>query len=312
MPSNWQYLALAFALAVFSWYLVSGRETVDTWIQVPVEMVNMPEGYVVRKGMVSRIDVRIRGPRPMIRTIDMRNAFYPLDLDGLEAGLNQLEFETRNLNLSRAIQVIDIEPSRVDLLVDKVLSKRVPVHKQLVMNLHEDFELRGYDVRPSMVMLRGPQVMVDPMEAVDTQPVMVENPRPEPMELTVGLDLPSEVESDPSRVSLQLDFREKRSEVALQIRVMALQPTGMALSLEPSAIKLTVSAPISVARDPALAEQVRVVAAHLGELPPGEHEVGYRVELPPGVTLMQSEPERIRVTLEPQAADTANSPGESG
>lgn len=311
MPSNWQYLALAFALAVFSWYLVSGREKVDTWIQVPVEMVNMPEGYVVRQGMVNRIDVRVRGPRPMIRTIDLRNAFYPLDLDGLQAGLNQLDFETRNLNLSRAIQVVEIVPSRVDLLVDKLLSKRVPVHKQLVVDLHEDFELRGYAVRPSDVVLHGPRVMVDPMDAVETQPVTVENDRPDRMEQTVGLVLPPEVESTPSRVTLQLDFGEKRREVELEIGVQVLQPTGMAVSMEPSVVQLRVNAPVSLLRSPALAEEVRVVAAHLGELPPGEHEVGYRVELPAGVTLTQSEPERIRVTLESEEPDAGDSSGDS-
>ncbi|TVQ98257.1 MAG: hypothetical protein EA399_10790 [Desulfovibrionales bacterium] len=313
MRSNWQYLVLAFALAVFSWYLVSGREKVDTWIQVPVEMVNMPEGYVVRQGMVNRIDVRVRGPRPMVRTIDMRNAFYPLDLAGLQVGLNQLDFENRNLSLSRAIEVVEIVPSRVDLLVDQILTKRVPVQKQLHVELHEDFELRAYAVNPAEVVLRGPRVMVEPVDEVQTQPVVVEDERPVRMERSAGLVLPPEVESSPSRVTLQLDFGEKQTEIDLEAKVTALRPTGMKMRLEPPTVQLTLQVPVSVARNAELAEQVRVVAAHLGELPSGQHEVGYRVELPAGVTLIGIEPERIQVTLEMETDEpVGESPDNSG
>ena len=302
LRANWQYLALAFALAMFSWHLVSGREKVDAWIQVPVEMVNMPEGYVVRQGMVNRIEVRVRGPRPMVRTIDMRNAFYPLDLAVLQVGLNQIDFETRNLNLSRAIEVVEIAPSRAELLVDRLMTKIVPVNKNVVVDLDEDFELRRFVVRPLGVTLRGPQEMVEPVEEVGTQPVKVEGDRPGLVEATVGLVLPSEVEATPSRVLVQLDFGEKRTEVSLDREIEAKRPSGMVMTLEPASIRLTLSVPVSLARDPGLEDQVQVIVAPLGELPVGEHEVGYRVELPAGVTLTQSEPERVRVALELEEA----------
>ncbi len=307
--ANWQYLALAFALAVFSWYLVSGREKVDAWIQIPVEMVNMPQGYVVRQGMVNRIEVRVRGPRPMVRTIDMRNAFYPLDLAELQVGLNQIDFENRNLNLSRAIEVVEIVPSRAELLVDRLMTKIVLVRKNVVVDLDDDFELRRYEVRPSGVTLRGPQEMVDSVEELETQPVKVEDSRPGQVEVTVGLVLPPEVEATPSRVIVQLDFGEKRTEVSLDREIQATRPSGMVMTLEPASIRLTLSVPVSLARDPGLEDQVQVVAAPLGELPVGEHEVGYRIELPSGVTLAHGEPERVRVTLEleePGPADAAN------
>ena len=36
MKPNWQYLALALALSLFCWYLVTGREKVDTWMTMPL------------------------------------------------------------------------------------------------------------------------------------------------------------------------------------------------------------------------------------------------------------------------------------
>jgi len=47
MKPNWQYLALALALSLFCWYLVTGREKVDTWMTMRVEMAGAPEGLYV-------------------------------------------------------------------------------------------------------------------------------------------------------------------------------------------------------------------------------------------------------------------------
>lgn len=296
--ANWQYLALAFALAVFSWYLVSGREKVDAWIQVPVEMVNMPQGYVVRSGMVNRIEVRVRGPRPMVRTIDMRNAYYPLDLANLRVGVNLLDFETRGLHLSRAIEVVEIVPSRAELLVDQLMTKTVPVRKNVVVDLDEDFELRRYEVRPPEVTLRGPKEIVDPVDELETQPVKVEESRPGQLETTIGLVLPAEVEATPTRVVVHLDYGEKLTEISLEREIQVQQPAGMTMSVKPALIRLTLAVPVSLARDFGVADLVRVVAAPLGELSEGEFEVGYRVDMPPGVTLLESEPNQVWVLLE--------------
>ncbi|SDB40016.1 YbbR-like protein [Desulfonatronum thiosulfatophilum] len=298
MRTNWQYLVLAFALALFSWHLVSGREKVDTWIQVPVEMVNMPQGFVVRQGMVHRIEVRVRGPRPMLRTIDMRNVFYPLDLAELQPGLNQLEFETRNISLSRAIEVVEISPSRAELLVDRLMTKNVPVVKQMETDLHEDYELKRAAVRPPAVVLRGPQAKVEEVDEIMTQPVTVEDDRPGKLEITVGLILPPEVEANPSRVSLQLDFGEKTTDISIEREVLVAQPAGMTVTVDPARIRLQLRAPLSMVREEKLVDAVWVTTSPLGELASGEHEVSYRVELPPGVVLLQGEPENVRVQIE--------------
>ena len=310
MRTNWQYLVLAFALALFSWHLVSGREKVDTWIQVPVEMVNMPQGFVVRQGMVHRIEVRVRGPRPMLRTIDMRNVFYPLDLAQLQPGMNQLEFETRNISMSRAIEVVEISPTRVDLLVDRLITRNVPVVTQLETDLHEDYELKRSVLRPPTVVLRGPQSMVEEVDQVTTQPVTVEDHRPGKVEATVGLILPPEVEANPSRVSLQLDFGEKTTDISMEREVLVAQPAGMTVMVEPKRIRLKLRAPISLVRDEKLADNVWVTTSPLGELASGEHEVSYRVELPPGVALLHGEPGSVRVQID-QIAAGADDPGQT-
>jgi YbbR domain-containing protein len=303
MRTNWQYLLLAFALAVFSWHLVSGREKVDTWIQVPVEIINSPQGYVVRQGMVNRIEVRIRGPRPMVRTIDMRNAFYPLDLADLQSGLNVLEFDTRNIALSRAIEVVEISPSRVELLVDRLMTKTVPVEMNVEVALHEDFELRRSTLRPPEVVIRGPQTILEEVSAVQTQVVKIEDQRPGLWDGAIGLVLPAEVEVQPARVNIQLDFGEKRTDLSSDVLVQFQPPTGMEVTVQPAKVALLLQVPMSRFHDQSWLESVTVTTQPLGELAPGEHEVSYRVDLPSDIILVEGKPEKVLVGIKEMEAE---------
>ena len=297
MKSNWQYLLLAFVLAVFSWHLVSGREKVDTWIQMPVEMVNTPQGYVVRQGMVNRIEVRVRGPRPMVRGIDMKNAFYPLNLQNLKSGLNVLDFEPRNIPMSRAIEVVEIAPPRVELLVDRLITKVVPVLEDIQFQLHEDFELKSMVLTPDKVTLRGPQAIVEPMEVISLQTVKVEGDRPEKWEAQAGLVLPAEVEATPARVSVRLVFGELMEEkwVEAAVRIPTLEVRTV--KIKPAKVRLLLQMPVSMAREKDLDEKVGVLPEAMGPLEPGTHSLGYRVVVPPGSLLVRFEPELLEVRI---------------
>jgi YbbR domain-containing protein len=297
MRSNWQYLLLAFALAVFSWYLISGREKVDTWIQVPVEMVNVPEGYVVRQGMVSRIEVRVRGPRPILRTMDIRSAFYPLDLAELQTGMNVLEFEKRKIGLSRAIEVVEIQPSRVELLVDREVTKTVPVQMQFEVALHDDFELFEAILKPAEVKLRGPQTIVETVDEVQTQLVKVEENRPGQVETTVGLVLPAEVESEPGRVVMLLEFREKQTEVNVKAKVGVPELAGREVRLHPESVSMRLRLPVSLARNKSWLESIQAWPPALDDFLPGEHSGRWYVELPEDVVVLERDPDTVTVLI---------------
>lgn len=297
MKSNWQYLLLAFVLAVFSWYLVSGREKVDTWIQMPVEMVNAPQGYVVRQGLVSRIEVRVRGPRPMVRGIDMKNVYYPLNLSQLQPGLNVLDFDTAQIPLSRAIEVMEIVPPRVELLVDVLQSKSVVVEEEHEVQLHEDYELKWKTITPETVTIRGPQAVVEPIEVIRTQTIKVHGDRPQKWEVTTGLLLPGEVEATPPRVNVQLFFGEKVEEKWVKAEVRIPEMKGRTAKVKPEAVRLLLEMPVSMAREKLSPEQFWVVPEELGLLEQGVHRLGYRVAIPPGSFLLQAEPEWIEVVI---------------
>ena len=80
MWNNWQYRVLAILLALACWYVVSGQEKVETWLEVPLEFVNLPPQMEITSGLVSKLQVRIRGTSNQVRSLNVGRLAYKLDL----------------------------------------------------------------------------------------------------------------------------------------------------------------------------------------------------------------------------------------
>ena len=103
MKPNWQYLLLAFAMALFCWYLVTGRERVDTWMTMRVEMTGAPEGLYIKNGMVGSVEVLVRGPRGVARKLEENQLVYSLNLGKIVPGKNIILFDAKNVPMKNCI-----------------------------------------------------------------------------------------------------------------------------------------------------------------------------------------------------------------
>ncbi len=204
MFSNWQYRLLALALALICWYLVTGREKVDTWVEIPVELVKTSPDLVIRDGLKTKIDARIRGPKAMVRALDPKTLAYPLDLSNLQPGTNEIVFTPSHISLPGLLSVVEVNPQRMELVVDRMVDKQVPVVPAVEAHLDPDFELSNTVVKPGTVTLRGPEQVLKALDAVATRSISVNATRPEMMTYDVDLSLPEEVSAEPRGVRVNL------------------------------------------------------------------------------------------------------------
>jgi YbbR domain-containing protein len=215
----------------------------------------------------------------------------------LQPGLNVLDFEAGQVPLSRAIEVLEIAPSRVELVVDLLLSKNVAVKADLEVQLHRDYELKEKTIIPEMVTVRGPQAIVEPIEVIRTKTIKVDEERPQKWEGSVGLVLPGEVEAIPAKVDVHLLFGEKVEEKWIRAGVRVPELEGRSVQVRPERVRLLLQMPVSMARERLPPEQVGVVLENLELLEQGEHHLSYRVMIPPGSVLLRAEPELIQVVI---------------
>ena len=108
---------LAVLLAVTVWSAVGGDVATEIMVPVPVEFLNVPPG-VHYEAEPSRVELRVRGPRWMVRQALVTDFSVPLDLSTMtEPGERIIPLLRENVEAPASVEVIEITPAQLKLIV---------------------------------------------------------------------------------------------------------------------------------------------------------------------------------------------------
>ena len=106
-------LLVAFAVAVGMWYVVSVRDRLEVQLEVGIEYNGIPSGLVVTDGLVSKVQVRLRGPEILLRSISSRSLTEAINLSNIKKGTTIVPLTSDNMGPSlRAFELVDVQPPR--------------------------------------------------------------------------------------------------------------------------------------------------------------------------------------------------------
>ena len=300
MLKNWKDICIALALAILTWYLITGREKVEAWVDMSVEMTNSPGGLIIRKGLISKIEVRVRGPKGLVRSLDRRKWTYSLDVSKLKVGENLVDIDRERIPLSMAYEVVEVKPSRLILSVDRLARKDVPVLADWRGSVPKDFRLLEVTAAPETVEVRGAERQVRQLSQVRVNLQNDFEDPPASWTEDVPIKLAEGVEANPGQVRVSLRFGpEVRT---AWVRAPVRLGTVLGTTALPAAkyVRLQVEAPLPMLR---LAETGRdipglaAVVAVPGGLKPGRHALRYELELPAGFRVLSRQGETVDVLI---------------
>jgi YbbR domain-containing protein len=185
---NWPLKLAAVVLSVLLWLLVSAEETTSQLVRVPVQ-VEVPPGLALAKP-APEVRAFITGPgREMIKlytTPPVIRAFVPST-----ALPPQWRFEvtpaTVQLPPNVKVTVQDVEPRVVDLVLDREVTRDIPVALRAVFAPESGYAMAGFAVAPARVRVRGARAIVADLDSVTTELIEVRGVT-ERFERTVAVD----------------------------------------------------------------------------------------------------------------------------
>ncbi|WP_291319848.1 CdaR family protein [Desulfonatronospira sp.] len=296
--ANWQYRILALVMAVFFWYLISGQEKVDMWVEVPVEVSHMPGEYTVTSGMVSKVTVRCRATKTMLGRMDISRLAYNLDLSGLEQGENTIVLDPKRINLPRAVQAVEITPSRLELEVDRFVIRDFPVQVSWTGAVSPHYQLREKVVQPDSVRVRGPQRILNDMDGVETKPLAVDEYRPGTVQRRVRLNIPPELESTPADVRVELVFGPVLEDIWVRKPIEVRGAQGVNYSLDQDHARAYLSLPRELLQEDGWRERLHYYVQIQPGTGPGVYELPVDAQLPEYGQLLEMRPEKVELTIE--------------
>jgi len=295
---NWQTVILSIALALFTWFLVTGREVVETWVDMPLVMTNPPEGLIIEDGLVDKIQVRLRGPKGLVGNLSSQNLTYPVDVSSLNIGEQVVEIESSRIPLPSTYEIIEVKPNRLRLKVDRRISKKIAIEAAWAGDIHPDYKLVEVAAAPDLVVIRGPETLLRKISK--TRVVMTEDfPEDVPGRWAedVALELPEEVEASPGQVRVEAFYGPKTRQIWIKVPLEVEAPEGYKATVSQNYVRLLIEGPVFLFRDNEYRKDVLATLAFGGEMAPGKFDLDYDVMLPDGCRLEKKNPETVTTKL---------------
>ena len=163
-------LGLAFAL----WLVVAGEQRVEHALSVPLKLTQLPEKMALINDPAGFVTVKLRGPKSLVTALAPDEVDLNLELSRLKEGENQVPIRAEQFGLPRGVEVLQISPSRVRLVLEPVVEREVRVAARVEGAPAPGYYLNRIVVRPDRVKVVGPRSEVNRVARVYTSAVSIE------------------------------------------------------------------------------------------------------------------------------------------
>ncbi len=172
--NNWPYKILAILLAVIMWYFVVGEERAEVGLTVPLELINIPRDLIVVNNVVHGIEIRVNGPRSLVRSLAGESLSKRLDLSNTKAGTVSFSISSEGIPLPRGVKVTRINPTQVIVVLQKLMTQKITVKPRIVGKPAPGYEIASVQLNNPQVEIAGPEEVVKNIESLYTKPIEIQ------------------------------------------------------------------------------------------------------------------------------------------
>lgn len=186
-----------------------GMETLATYT-VPVEFMLSDQKMEIVSSSASNIKLLVSGSRPLISSINPEQVKVKLNLSSAAVGINRMSVTNENILLPPGVRLKSIEPSAVDIAIDMLVEKDLPVQPNWTGKLPRGLIMETAKMYPSTVRVIGGNNAFEDVSTIFTEKISVDRLRTSgSMEVALIFDPPSLKPVGTGKVKIQYTLVEK-------------------------------------------------------------------------------------------------------
>lgn len=292
---------IAVIVAIFIWFNASGQQEVTRVRSIPVVVAGLPDSLTITGPMPTEVEISVRGTKRQLLTMGLKRVQLTIDLSGVQPGRQRISLTSNDIQLPGGFdrrQVSVLSPVVVDLEVERLVTRRVPVVLTTVGAVPENLVLVGKSVtvEPQWTSIRGASSRVESVGSVSTAPLDLSRVRSSfERELSLEFDRAQFV-CDPAKVTVSLEVSEKARRVLANIPPTVLVDSEDYIArVFPRTVSLTLEGAAGVL-DTLSSGDVSVLLDLSGRSP-DRYRLAPEVILPPGVGLAAMSADTLTVQI---------------
>lgn len=253
LVANWPIKLTSLALAAVLWAAVAAEEPTTQLVPVTL-IVEPPEGRALTRPLPAVKALYAGSSRELIKLYATPPQITAMIPDTLSGSSYALELFPSDLKLAEDadVEAQDVQPRRIEVTLDAVARRVVPVVSRVTIKPDTGFAVvGGVAFSPSSVLVRGPEAVVSRIDAASTIPLEITAVRG-PVRRRVPIDTGSlgvvQVSQREVEVSAEVAAVSERAFLDVPVTVRGERAAWVP---EPAAVIVTVRGPaIRVAQLP--------------------------------------------------------------
>lgn len=236
-------------IATSLWFLNALGKDYTAEVSYPVKYVNPPTNQFLADNTAVKLDLTIYGQGFTLLRFKFLS-FSPIILDiaeitnSINSKSGTYKVISKNLinkiseQFSNEIKILEVSPEILDIVLDSLVTKTVPVELDLNVEFIPQFNLKNpISTNPEKVEITGPTQILDRITAVKTK-VNIINKLETSITQEIELIHPDKTTISPEKVTLTIDV-EKYTEKELRIPVeIRNKPDKLKMKIFPSEVKV--------------------------------------------------------------------------
>lgn len=164
LKRNWAAKIIALIVAIVLWFFVMNEQNpaIDNSVTVPLEVVNLPEGYTSDHS-VDSIKLKVRGQRSLFIGATENDFKAYVDLTGITEGKHPLKVQTA---LPRGFDLIAASPETIIFDVDKIVKNEFKVELAFSGSPNTGVTVGKAEPLVKAVSIEGPSMAVGAVSRV--------------------------------------------------------------------------------------------------------------------------------------------------
>jgi YbbR domain-containing protein len=175
-PRHPLHFLVALIAAILLWYGLAGQQDQNIsvrGVKAALTLVNMPRDLVLMSSVPDTISLQLRGPLTKSLSAAAGLEVY-LDLADAQPGTSLFTIDAAGISLPSDVEVVSIEPADINLELDRLISKNLPIRPILEGVPAPGFAIGEVRAFPVQVNIQGPESKLLDLDLVETTPVSVE------------------------------------------------------------------------------------------------------------------------------------------
>lgn len=166
-------ISIIFSIIVWGTISLSGEFYSN--IEVPLKIVDLPNGYTVGTHLPSKVSLKLKGEGWKLLSVNIgKDVMYDVSVKKRsgEREIKLLDHITDNRWIISDLEVMDITPVTIDCMIEKKMSKKLPVSADLNIDFKAGYGMASpITIEPDSVVVTGPGSVLSKIESVQTEEI---------------------------------------------------------------------------------------------------------------------------------------------